>query len=172
MTRILGTALAASLTTISAAGILALIAYDFLGDGGMRAVWTAAVAALSQPPAPTVDATRNDDAFKPRNEIHFFEQAPVKGTKLIVSTGAAYASVEAVQARKPLRQWCYIDIDSLTPGIQARVDLGSQSGDGAPVFTRKEELAATGLERQGLGADRLAGLARSHCRFGKLNPLG
>lgn len=171
MTRLLGTALAASLTTVSAAGILALIAYDFLGDGGMCTVWKATVDALARPPTPTVSATAID-GFKPRHEIHFFEQAPVKGTDLIISTGAAYASVEAVEARRPLRQWCYINIESPKPGIQARVDLGSQRGDDAPIFTSKQQLAAAGLEGQGLNAERLADLARSHCRFGKLNPLG
>jgi hypothetical protein len=164
MTRILGTAFAIGITAVTSTGILTLIAYEFLGDTGMTAIWKA----LQESSIPAAAS----EAFNPDKEIHFFEKVAVADSDFNVITGAAYAHVAAVSAKKPLRQWCYIAVEEDTPGLSARVDLGNQDGDEPAVFTAIAGLTSPGLEKRGLSASRLAALARTHCRFGKLDPLG
>lgn len=170
MIRILGITFATALTTVSAAGILAIIAADFLGMDGVISLWQLALGGAPQKVSQANSAAGAGE-FKPEKEIHFFEQVPVDGTDLVVLTGAAYASVADVESKRPLRQWCYINIALGSPSIHGRIDLGSQTGNDKPVYTPREGLAAADLKGHGLDADRLVLLARTHCRFGKLDPV-
>lgn len=171
LTRLAGTSFAMAITMLISTGIIVLVAYEFLGDTGMRTVWDAIGRQMVAAPQNKLPVVGDADEFNPRKEIHFFETVPVEGTDLLVSTGAAYPSVAAVEARKPVRQWCYINVSYDTPGLSGRVDLGSQNGDSQVVYTSLENLIAAGLESRGLAARRLSELALSHCRFNQLVPV-
>lgn len=112
-----------------------------------------------------------DAGFRPSKELHFFERVPVKGTNLAIITGGAYADVAAVEANRPASQWCYV---LLTPkaGVVPRINLGSQSGTRAPVLTPSQVFDKAVLAKHRLDPGRLSRLARSHCRFDRLAPLG
>lgn len=172
MMRYLGLAAASGVTVVAATGIVALIAYDFVGEDAMRSAWSAAMSGLTASATAVPANTARSDEFKPEKEIHFFEETPIEGTTLSVSTGAAYASVTAVEARKPSRQWCYLSLASTSEAVVERLDLGSQYGDTAPVFTSASSFARANLSGHDLTAERLGALARTHCRFGRLDPLG
>lgn len=117
-------------------------------------------------------ARGNGDAgFRPSKELHFFERVPVKGTNLMIITGGAYADVAAVEANRPVSQWCYLTLEPKA-GVAPHINLGSQSGTRAPVLTPPQVFDKAVLAKHRLDPGRLSRLARSHCRFDRLAPLG
>jgi hypothetical protein len=193
MIRILGYSAATLLVTASSIGIVAIIASGFVGEDGVRRAFDAMFAqtpAASSPgvpaPAPVAGVPAlipnaivplrptesQPREFAPRSEINFFEKVPVEGTDYVVHTGGAYNAVADIEAARPVRQWCYTSVPSGTPGMVGRIDLGKQDGDAPPVFTPLETFIALKPSLGGLTPARLVEIARSHCRFGRLNPLG
>lgn len=165
MSRILGLTLATTLTAASLLGASALIARDFLGAEAMGSLLKASGNAIG-----SFLAARNVN-FTPGKEITFFEDVPIAGTDLVVWTGAAYDSVPAVQSLRPAKHWCYINVSSGKIGISGRIDLGIQQGDAAPEYATAVELADVRLPSYVLPPDVLAALAKTHCRFGLIDPF-
>lgn len=169
MMRYLGLAAASGLTAVTATGIAALILYDFVGDDGMRGLWNTATAAMI---APALHTPAANAIFQPQKQFSFFEESPVEGTPYSVSTGGSYGAIADVEANRPARQWCYLSLASGGTAFAERFDLGRQDGEDDPVFTAAADFDAGVLARHGFTPDRLASLARTHCRFGRLDPLG
>ena len=161
-----GLAFASVLTAVVVTGISALVAYDFLGDDGMRGLWSSLT---TRKPVETSAVT--GDGFAPRKSITFFEHMPIGGTDLEVTTGAAYSSVAAVEARSPEESWCYVMLPVPNSGVSNRVSLGNQVGTGPPTLVTSDALRGVDVAAYDLDPDTLVALAGTHCRFGLLDPL-
>ncbi len=175
MSKILGTALALGITGAAMSGVALLIAGDFAGGDAGAALWSRfsglpVTASVEPAPAAPQPATP-EPGFKPEKQITFFESVPIEGTSLMVHTGADYDTVEDVRKKRPRTQWCYLTLGSGTKGVSGHVNLGFQSGDDPVEYTGKETFLGLKLEGYGLTPDRLVIVARTHCRFGSLDPL-
>lgn len=154
------------LTAVVTTGISSLVAYDFLGDDGMRALWSSLTTRR-----PTQTSSVTGSGFAPRKSITFFEHMPIGGTVLEVTTGAAYKSVAAIEQGSPESTWCYVNLPIAGSRVSNHVSLGSQAGTGPPVLATSDTLRVVDASAYDLDADGLAALAKTHCRFGQLDPL-
>lgn len=112
------------------------------------------------------------DAFEGVDDITFFKLSPINGTKLIVTTGASYADAKSMLAGRTNKRWCYINYTGGSGSwrVSKRVDLADQDGAAAPDYRDFSRLPNTTAREIGLNAERLAALARSHCKFDAFDP--
>lgn len=113
-------------------------------------------------PAPGVRTL--DDIFTNLANVGVFETVPVVGTALKVATGSTYLSSRDLLTNNASQRWCYVLLG--TGNVVTRIELGTQSASAAPVYPPITAIPPADLSAAGLEAERLRGLARSHCRFG------
>ncbi|MDF1803196.1 hypothetical protein [Thalassovita sp.] len=123
------------------------------------------------PPGRDTENCRAVDEFTAALEgaenFNFFRSLPVEGTSLTVITGVAFASALDVVAGAPSNLWCYINDGQ--GAVSRRITLANMRASQAPSYT--DFSALSGDEAQGLplSAERLSGLAQSHCQFNDFN---
>lgn len=103
-----------------------------------------------------------EDIFERIDSVSLFQNASVRDVGVIV-TGARFTSSQAVEENIATNKWCYIktdgDIDS------DHVTLGNQTGTEPPHYTDTNMISADVLTEIGVSAERLATLAKLHCRL-------
>ncbi|XWN32089.1 MAG: hypothetical protein ROR55_02945 [Devosia sp.] len=104
------------------------------------------------------------DALAGFDGIKTFSTAPVAGFKIV--TGMEFASAQDVVADNPAERWCYITAPE-SVAVAKAIELGTQEGTLPGVFVDTMTIADDALQLLGVDADRLAALAREHCRFSK-----
>ncbi len=118
--------------------------------------------------------TSLEEALARADSLHFFKSVPIEGTDLQVTTGAVFADTQDIIEGNAAMQWCYIAAGQGV--LRSHIELGSQLGRDAPVYTEAHELEKAAktppLSEAGLKGAQLQSLARSHCRFGAFNRAG
>lgn len=114
--------------------------------------------------SPTLAVRTLDDVFSDLANVGVFETVPVVGTALKVVTGSTYASSRELLANTAGQRWCYVLLG--TGNVTTRIELGAQTADAPPVYPPITAIPPADLSAAGLDAERVRGLARSHCRFG------
>lgn len=165
ISRILGLALATTLTVATMTGITALITHDF-GDVGQGLNWVRQ--AFSQSASQGQQLIGKDSALNGADNITFFKSVPIDGTKFEVTTGIAFASVDDVVAGNSKSRWCYIR--HRHNNVHRQIELGRQDGKGKPEYYDPTRIPEHELKLLGLDAARLAELARSHCFLSGFDP--
>lgn len=164
ITKILGIATATVFTGGIVTGIAILIASDF-GDVRLGLNWA----------QQTFSSAKSETSFIGKNHplqnadnITFFKSVPIKGTKLKITTGIAFASPDDVLKGKTKSRWCYIIRRDGT--LDKRINLGRQNGQSKPNFSDLTQLPESELKALGLTAERLVAIARSHCYLNGFDP--
>lgn len=158
-----GTELRFKVATAAAVSAIALtatlIACDLIGADGFARIgrWFGLSEAAASP-------------FEIAQELTFFGHQPIDGSALKVTTGIAFKSVADLNAGKAHSAWCYISTDS-SSRIAPHISLGAQRAAQPPLLATAGDFKAEEVARFGFTPDQLAGLARTHCRFGQSNPL-
>lgn len=161
---LLSRSLASTIATSAVALAGSIVAYEVLGAEWLAWLWD------RWAPAITATAPASSNALETRQEITFFVQEPIAGSAFVVTTGVAYATVADLTSGNALRYWCYIN-GRAAGGITPRIELGTQDGNADPGYASASDFSEADIAGFGLSAERLAELARSHCRFGSIDPV-
>lgn len=115
--------------------------------------------------ASAASGTRSlEDIFTDLANVGVFETVSVAGTPLKVVTGSTYLSSRDLLTNTASQRWCYVLLG--TGNVTTRIELGAQNANAAPVYPPLTVIPPADLSAAGLDAERLRGLARSHCRLG------
>lgn len=110
-----------------------------------------------------------DPVLAAAKNITFFTSAPVKESGMSVVTGVAFASLGDLRAGRQRDRWCYVTI-APRGALPRQIELGTQKGIAAPIYTNFSVYPAEELGAVGLSASILQALAKTHCRFAKADP--
>lgn len=164
ITRMFGIATATIFTMAVVIGIATIIASDF-GDVKLGFNWA----------QQTFFSAKSETSFIGKNHplrnadnITFFKSVQIKGTKLKVTTGIAFASPDDVLKGKTKSRWCYIMHHD--GKLEKRISLGRQDGQSKPRYSDLTQLPKSELKALGLSTERLAAIARSHCYLSGFDP--
>lgn len=163
--RLLGGTAAVVFTGATVTGAALLIASDF---ADFSSAWNKFSVWMNKPVLQKPVSLGEAEALKGADNITFFHRAAVTGKPFEVTTGIAFANADDVIAGKTKNRWCYIQLGS--GNFTQKLDLGSQSGSGKPVYVDTSTFTASQLRSTGMSAEALAKLARSHCLLKGFDP--
>ena len=104
-----------------------------------------------------------EEALSQVDNLHFFKEKAISGTTYSVTTGANFASAQAVIKGQPSHQWCYIAYGENT--VKNRLDLAEQTGTQTPVIADFISIRPEALNTLGLARKQLRQIAQTHCQF-------
>ncbi|MEM7669207.1 MAG: hypothetical protein AAF317_08650 [Pseudomonadota bacterium] len=113
---------------------------------------------------PVTSVTAEDQAVV--RGLNFFHHQQDSNTGITVTTGVAFADMQAYADKRFVNAWCYVQVPiEGTTSTTMHVRLGDMPGDGSPVFTGLAAFPSLALQTLGVTATELHRVARDNCAF-------
>lgn len=172
--RAMGTTIALCISTSAMTGIALIIALDFVGEDlvlSKLAALTGVTIEEEPVPTPIAKVVEELPALSGAKDITFFDEVPIEGTPLVVSTGTRFATPADLASDIIEEQWCYV-LAKAPDGVSRKIELGARQAMESPVYELLQELPLSELSYLKLGTAALEAIAKTHCRFDKPENAG